>query len=149
MLAISDHDNAEDWLTVPLMESATALPTVDLTMTAMGGTPRWCAPELYMQSRTTHFTVQQADIYSFAILLFELVTLRTPWDEHRDGIAAWHASAEGKRPKVRPEDEHAAPAELVAMMRACWAAEPAARPTSAEVMHQLRFVVANLEERSV
>lgn len=57
------------------------------TTTAGVGTPYWIAPESLQGKRYS----EQADIYSFGVVLSELDTCRTPFT---DGV-----TAEGKKPK--------------------------------------------------
>jgi serine/threonine protein kinase len=42
------------------------------------GTPAYMAPEVLSSGRVT----EKADVYSFGVLLWELVTGKTPWAEH-------------------------------------------------------------------
>jgi hypothetical protein len=42
----------------------------------------------------------------------------------------------------RPEESLSCPPALAALVRACWAAEPAARPSAAGLLEQLRALQA-------
>jgi serine/threonine protein kinase len=43
----------------------------------LAGSPRWMAPEVL---RGSDFNAT-SDVYSFAVILWELTTLQTPWEE--------------------------------------------------------------------
>ena len=48
------------------------------TMTKAVGTPLWMAPEAFRGDENYGSAV---DVYSFAIVMWELATFRVPWDE--------------------------------------------------------------------
>jgi hypothetical protein len=95
------------------------------------GTIGWMAPE-NGDDESPHYGKPPADMYSFAMLLFELVTGREPWDGRNLGQIAL-AVSQGRRPAVPAGLD----AELVGLMAACWAQEPAARPSAAVVVARL------------
>jgi len=84
-----------------------------------------------------------ADIYSFGILLWEICALKKPF-------AAVRSAAEFEE-KVfdegtRPQLSTGWPPQLTQIMQECWAAEPTARPTMAQVnmrMAALRREIAS------
>ena len=48
-----------------------------LSSKSPGGTPEWMAPEVLRNDPTD----ERSDVYSFAIILWELMTLKYPWEE--------------------------------------------------------------------
>ena len=111
------------------------------TMTKNTGTPLWMAPEVFEGG--SHYG-PEVDVYSFAIIMWELLTRRMPWDEieateYIEFYAALCDALEaGRRPAVDPADatEHR---QYVGMMQKCWAGEPSARPSFETVMFALNL----------
>jgi hypothetical protein len=104
-------------------------------LTTMVGTALWMAPEiLFKQSYT-----QKADVYSYAIVLFEILTQQVPWSELPSKFMVnrlEEALRSGKRPSAsaaRPE-HHPEVAAFRALMERCWAQDPSARPSFDEVV---------------
>jgi hypothetical protein len=93
----------------------------DRTMTPETGTYRWMAPEVIAHSK---YSVS-ADVYSFAIVLWEIACEgHVPYPEHTPLQAAVAVVQKGIRP-ILPYNSH--PIMLNAMER-CWVSEPENRP---------------------
>jgi len=102
------------------------------TMTRCG-TPAWTAPEL-MQPPSVDSdgprASEKVDIYSFGIVMWEVLTRRLPYD-----TAPIHGLVmrvlEGDRPPI-PSD---CPSNFADMMTRCWNADPSCRPSMDELVH--------------
>ena len=93
----------------------------DGVMTPETGTYRWMAPEVIAHSRYS----TSADVYSFAIVLWEIVCEgHVPYPEHAPLQAAVAVVQKGIRP-ILPYNSH--PIMTNAMER-CWISEPENRP---------------------
>ena len=107
---------------------------------AMGtycGTPATMAPEVVRQQPYC----EKADVFSFAIIMWELLTRGAPY-AGRDGLAlAFAVANEGLRPPVPAY----CPAEWGALMVRAWADDPAARPAFDEVQRELLRLIRLLE----
>lgn len=97
----------------------------------------WYAPEVleHQESRDRH--TEKADVYSFAMICFELLTGKVPFeDNHLQG----DKTSKNIRAGERPLFPFQAPKYLVALTKRCWHADPAQRPPFASVCRVLRYV---------
>lgn len=97
----------------------------------MIGTSRWAAPEL-LQCQTMLYSTAM-DIYSFGMILYELVTFEIPFHHLEFNYQVLEAVDEGKRPTLPSY----CLAEWRELIFACWSDSPIDRPTAAHVLHTL------------
>ncbi|KAH8055528.1 protein kinase [Aureococcus anophagefferens] len=93
--------------------------------TGVTGTLRWMAPEV-LCDRPYSFA---ADVYSFAILLWQLLAWHgSPFDEFGQNVPFFAVSVAEKhhRPALKPCEDRGAPPALVSLLPAAWAPEPGA-----------------------
>ncbi|XP_068637407.1 serine/threonine-protein kinase STY13-like [Aristolochia californica] len=98
-------------------------------MTPETGTYRWMAPEM-IQHRPYN---QKVDVYSFGIVLWELITGMLPFQNMTAVQAAFAVVNKGVRP-ILPHDCLPVLGEI---MTRCWDANPDVRPPFAEVVRML------------
>ncbi|KAI5069709.1 hypothetical protein GOP47_0016010 [Adiantum capillus-veneris] len=98
-------------------------------MTPETGTYRWMAPEMIQHRAYNH----KVDVYSFGIVLWELVTGNVPFQNMTAVQAAFAVVNRGRRPDI-PQD---CPAPLISIMTRCWDANPDERPSFSEVVQLL------------
>ncbi|KAI5078694.1 hypothetical protein GOP47_0006365 [Adiantum capillus-veneris] len=115
-------------------------------MTAETGTYRWMAPELYSTvtlrlGDKKHYN-NKVDVYSFGIVLWELVTNRLPFEGMSNLQAAYAAAFKNARPTI-PDG---LPEELVFILQSCWAEEPNMRPTFGQVVQMLATLLPTIPE---
>ncbi|XP_072959358.1 uncharacterized protein [Typha angustifolia] len=84
------------------------------------GTYRWMAPEMIKYKPYGH----KVDVYSFGLLLWEMVTGRIPYEEMTPVQAAFAVVDKNMRPVVPRE----CPAPLRALIEQCWSLHPEKRP---------------------
>ncbi|CAL5011057.1 unnamed protein product [Urochloa humidicola] len=101
-------------------------------MTPETGTYRWMAPEM-IQHRPYN---QKVDVYSFGIVLWELVTGSVPFANMTAVQAAFAVVNKGVRPTI-PHDCLPALGEI---MTRCWDANPEVRPPFTEIVRMLEQV---------
>ena len=98
----------------------------------MAGSKRFMAPEVCHGLPYN----EKVDVYSFAVVLWEICTLRKPFagmsvaDHYREVIVG------GLRPPLDPRW----PPRLVSLLQSCWHGEPDRRPFIAEARDILRQI---------
>ncbi|XP_027363159.1 serine/threonine-protein kinase STY46-like isoform X1 [Abrus precatorius] len=108
-------------------------------MTAETGTYRWMAPEVINHQPYD----QKADVFSFSIVLWELMTAKVPYDTMTPLQAAL-----GVRQGLRPElPKHGHP-KLLDLMQRCWEAIPSNRPSFNEITVELENLLQETENDS-
>ena len=102
--------------------------------TTWAGTPEYMAPEHWRGEPLT----PAVDVFSFGVLLYELITCRVPWNLAPD-YEILMAVHEGKRLEL-PEGQDCLrhwPAGTRDLVQACWAHDAADRPTMREAVQLL------------
>ncbi|KAG8377118.1 hypothetical protein BUALT_Bualt09G0135200 [Buddleja alternifolia] len=113
-------------------------------MTAETGTYRWMAPELYStvtlrQGEKKHYD-NKVDVYSFGIVLWELLTNRMPFEGMSNLQAAYAAAFKQERPNI-PEDT---PRDLAFIIQSCWVEDPNMRPSFNQIIRMLNEFLLTL-----
>ncbi|KAJ4875182.1 Protein kinase superfamily protein [Raphanus sativus] len=101
------------------------------------GTYRWMAPE--MIRRKPHG--RKADVYSFGLLLWEMVAGATPYEDMNPIQAAFAVVDKNLRPAI-PGD---CPAAMKALIERCWSVAPDKRPDFWQIVKVLEQFEASLE----
>lgn len=106
------------------------------TATGWAGTMLWAAPETF-DAKNHDNCNNSVDLYSYGVIMYELLTRRPPWDTLPDNyIEVWGfldtQLPNGVRPPVDPALAQPHP-EYIKIMNDAWLTDPAARPTFAEV----------------
>ena len=96
----------------------------------IAGTMAWMAPEVIKES----LVIEASDTYSFAIVLWELLTCRIPYDNLENLQVAWLVAMKGERPHLPAE----VPNKFKLLIQNCWKEDPKQRPN-------FQFLVKNLD----
>ncbi|KAF8668292.1 hypothetical protein HU200_052348 [Digitaria exilis] len=101
-------------------------------MTAETGTYRWMAPEIINHKPYD----SKADVFSFAIVLWELATSKVPYDNMTPLQAAL-----GVRQGLRLDIPGSVHPRLSKLIQQCWHENPDVRPTFAEIIVELEDIL--------
>ncbi|KAL5216147.1 hypothetical protein ABZP36_007548 [Zizania latifolia] len=104
-------------------------------MTAETGTYRWMAPEVINHKPYDH----KADVFSFAIVLWELVTSKIPYENLTPLQAAL-----GVRQGMRLEIPARVHSRLSKLIQRCWDENPRVRPFFSEITVELEDILRHV-----
>nr|CAD1836423.1 unnamed protein product [Ananas comosus var. bracteatus] len=117
--------------------------TLTEMMTAETGTYRWMAPELYSTVTLRHGEKKhynhKVDVYSFAIVLWELLHNRLPFEGMSNLQAAYAAAFKN----IRPTADNL-PEELALILTSCWNEDPNSRPNFSQIVQMLLHYLSTL-----
>ena len=102
---------------------------------AVTGTYRWVAPEVISEPDAK--INQKCDVFSYSMVLCEIVTQALPYKEKKTEQLAMLALMTGKRPTL-PSSDIECPPYLRNLITACWAETPYDRPSFQEIVRILK-----------
>ncbi|XP_051127168.1 uncharacterized protein LOC127248715 [Andrographis paniculata] len=101
-----------------------------LTTKTGKGTPQWMAPEVLRNEPSD----EKADIYSFGVILWELVTHKIPWDNLNSMQVIGAVGFMNQRLEI-PDGVDP---QWVSIIECCWHSEPQCRPSFQEIVEKLK-----------
>lgn len=110
-------------------------------MTAETGTYRWMSPEMLEHKPYDH----KADVYSFGITMWEVLTGDIPYA----GLTPLQAAIGVVQRGLRPETPSYVPDLLTDLMQRCWHKDARERPEFSEILNTLENMVIPLPSRRV
>ncbi|KAL1815446.1 hypothetical protein DCAR_0519697 [Daucus carota subsp. sativus] len=125
---------SEDQNMVKITDFGLAREEIIGDMSTEAGTYRWMAPEMFNvfgESNTKRYD-HKVDVYSFSMVLWELLTSKIPYKGRNSMIAAYAVVTQNMRPST---DD--IPKEMVPLLVSCWAEDPADRPEFIEIKYFL------------
>eukprot|EP00041_Stephanoeca_diplocostata_P015813 m.303455 g.303455 ORF g.303455 m.303455 type:complete len:692 (-) comp20165_c0_seq4:283-2358(-) len=119
-----------------ICDFGSARPAKDPLTGAYAGTAQWMAPEAINSLQT--ITVQ-CDIWSYGIILWELLTLQLPYSglypDNPEAILFLVGSG-----RLQPTIPDEAPEAIRELLRACWSTNPDDRPIASELVKKLEHL---------
>lgn len=110
-------------------------------LTGDTGSPRYMATEVALNQPYNEL----CDVFSFCILLWQLLKIETPFDGYTMSMFKKQVIAAGSRPKVDPKW----PAELCDMMRRGWGPSLKDRPSMEDISLALREEISKNTDEEV
>ena len=116
-------------------------------LTGKIGSLLWMAPEIMDQGDCAVYGLE-SDVFSYGIVLYEIITRRCPWDTIKNG-PLWSKVSEkviaGERPLIEiPMKRDVLRSEygrvLLELMERCWSQDPSERPTFDLVAREIHNV---------
>ncbi|WOH07016.1 hypothetical protein DCAR_0626445 [Daucus carota subsp. sativus] len=97
---------------------------------SVAGTPEWMAPE-FLRGEPSN---EKSDVYSYGVILWELVTLQQPWSGLGPAQVVGAVAFQNRRLTV---PQNTSPI-LTSLMESCWSDEPAQRPSFKSIVDTLK-----------
>lgn len=104
----------------------------------------WLAPEVLAeleQGKDEGVYTEKADVYSFGMLCFELLTGKVPFE---DGHLQGEQMVRNIRAGERPLFSYASPKYLTNLTKKCWQTNPTQRPLFSSICRILRYIKKTL-----
>eukprot|EP01089_Gocevia_fonbrunei_P016598 TRINITY_DN5188_c0_g1_i1.p1 TRINITY_DN5188_c0_g1~~TRINITY_DN5188_c0_g1_i1.p1 ORF type:complete len:681 (-),score=90.84 TRINITY_DN5188_c0_g1_i1:37-2079(-) len=105
--------------------------SLSATMTSCG-TPCWTAPEILRNQRYT----EKADVYSFGIVLWEIVTREDPYK----GMPPFQVVFAVGTQHIRPSIPESCPDDWTDLITDCWAEDQNVRPSFKVIIERLKAI---------
>ncbi|KAI4377534.1 hypothetical protein MLD38_015141 [Melastoma candidum] len=101
-----------------------------LSSKSTAGTPEWMAPEVLRNEPAN----EKCDVYSFGVILWELVTMSIPWKGLNPMQVVGAVGFQNRRLEI-PADAYPPVADII---QECWQKDPRLRPSFTELVHRLK-----------
>eukprot|EP00980_Cylindrotheca_fusiformis_P009875 scaffold2186_cov113-Cylindrotheca_fusiformis.AAC.3 len=107
-------------------------------MSGDSGSRRYMAPEAALSQPYN----ESVDVYAFGVVLWEICSMTTCFPDLSRRLHMAYVIKRGRRPRT---EGFQWPTDLKALMKSCWAVDPAKRPSSTEAKKALKDVLTHLD----
>ena len=111
-------------------------------LSSVGGTVAWSAPEALLSGG---YVRKQCDVYSFGVILWEVLTNKVPWDGCSLSEIVLHVYNDHKRLEIPTANDETE--DLVDMLEQCLQRNPDDRPSFGALYDTLQDVLVECESR--
>ena len=84
---------------------------------------------------------EKADVFSFAISFFEVLTCKKPYSDNIDKTSPAFVFMKEIDKGMRPGPQLSEPKEVMSLITSCWKADPVQRPSIKEVYEELESII--------
>jgi serine/threonine protein kinase len=123
-----------------ISKSVSAATAATATSIQTKGSAPWMSPQALEGEPAT----KARDVFGFGVVMWEVMSLQKPWED-KELVQIMRAVCFNPSPENRPPlaaISASYPMPLLALMQECWAQDPAARPSFADIARQLGVLEA-------
>ncbi|XP_068942789.1 receptor-interacting serine/threonine-protein kinase 2 isoform X2 [Petaurus breviceps papuanus] len=116
-----------------------------------GGTIIYMPPENYDLSQKSRASIKH-DIYSFAIIMWEVLSRKQPFEEFMNPLQIMYSVSKGNRPDTERESlplDIPHRAQMISLIESGWAQNPDERPSFLKCLIELEPVMRTFEDISI
>jgi serine/threonine protein kinase len=147
LTGVPELEYKEGYLSAKLADFGTSKTKISSTRytdpTKNIGTTLWMAPEVFSIDSGAFVPGPQlpaypfkADVYSFAIVCYEILTRKRPFEGEKMGDLRQRIKVD----RLRPELPERCPTRLASLIQRCWEHNPRERPDFPEICRELRYM---------
>lgn len=137
-------NNNINYLTLGDLDSAKKIITPDGTKTCIG-TPLWTAPEIYGFGELKEISYKfEADIWSFGMVLYELMSCKMPFFEIKGPMAHLYKILDGDLPSLTDEQKNRYE-PILKYWKECLTIDPTKRPTANDLITVFKKMLQELD----
>eukprot|EP01102_Stenamoeba_stenopodia_P019859 TRINITY_DN7588_c0_g1_i3.p1 TRINITY_DN7588_c0_g1~~TRINITY_DN7588_c0_g1_i3.p1 ORF type:complete len:969 (+),score=243.30 TRINITY_DN7588_c0_g1_i3:146-3052(+) len=140
LVAAKKDDGGLPMLDVKLADFGLTRKTNSFVMTTNIGTPLYMAPELYAWVSKGLYT-NSVDVFAYGLLLREMLFEELPWTDCKFQSQIADRFIKGERPSLAM---HGTLEPLNKIINMCWATDPAARPSFAQILSMLTSITPSM-----
>jgi hypothetical protein len=147
LTGVPELEYKEGYLSAKLADFGTSKTKISSTRFSMPtsniGTTPWMAPEVFsvdsgavVPGRQLPAYPFKADVYSFALVCYEILTRKQPFEGEERVVLRYRIKVD----RLRPELPERCPTRLASLIQRCWEHNPRQRPDFHEICRELRYI---------